>query len=54
MDGASELLWTLLAIGTVDAVFVLWLIARTAKRGQVNHVVSSAELLGARARRPRL
>lgn len=53
MNSASELLWTLAVIGTIDIAFVLWLAARAAKRGRGSLIVSSAELLGARGRRPR-
>ncbi len=53
MDSLTELVWTLAVIGTVDAVFMVWLAGR-ARRERANGVVASAELLGARARRSRI
>jgi hypothetical protein len=54
MDSLSELVWTLVVIGTIDAVFMVWLAGRAAKHGRANRVIASAELLGARARSRRV
>jgi hypothetical protein len=54
MDSLSELVWTLVVIGTIDAVFMFWLAGRAARRGRPNRVIASAELLAARARRQRI
>jgi hypothetical protein len=53
MDAASELLWTISVIGTIELAFVLWLAARASRRGRHSSMVASAELLGARTRRSR-
>jgi hypothetical protein len=53
MDSLSELVWTVAAIGAVDAVFMLWLAARSMKSKGGRAIVASAEVLGSRARRQR-
>lgn len=53
MDSLSELVWTVAAIGAVDAVFMLWLAGRAMKSKGGRTMIASAEVLGTRARRQR-